>query len=362
MLQVLQLRLPFGSGPNSLKVFARGDNSAVKQSISRVCHPISQRCFSVCPKVIDNAKARHHFNVSQLQAVALQIEVETKEMFKLMSETKRPPKGLTVHEALVLREEKMAYLKNWEEFWTNKIGETELKSFKEADRKWTQRVTGINIDYRHLDPYLPTGIHPLRGFQKQYIEAANYVHMENEGGRRFVLNLFLLDIVKRPEFNGRLKIFPNVLMDAAQSTNDGEIQLTGIVDYIIGSYPDGLEAFDVGAPEGIHFIATEASVKWRTEDFWRCVAEAATLFKTKKDAGETDCSVWGVASNAKNWQFIHIDNCGLMWRSSELSLNLGIFPKDEVTKIYRFLYVAVNSCFKANCKREDEKNNSASEC
>ena len=55
-------------------------------------------------------------------------------------------------------------------------------------------------------------IMPRPGFQKAFEEIIKTFHMVNEAARRIFLNLFLSDIVLRPEFEGVLRIFPKFVM------------------------------------------------------------------------------------------------------------------------------------------------------
>ncbi|KAJ3238828.1 hypothetical protein HDU78_003315 [Chytriomyces hyalinus] len=225
--------------------------------------------------------------------------------------------------------------------------ESESKPFKEADAEWTKSVTGINTDYRKWAVALDDDIRPTEAFKAQFQDTAKFVHVTNEAGRRFFLNLFLLDIVKRPEFNGALKIFPEVPMEVTQLIGDGtkKRKLSGTVDYAVGLNSKGLDMFDIAPPKELHLIAIEAKVDWGTQDFWQCVAETATLYKARKDAGKTKCSVWGVLSNAKLWQFVFINEDGILSQTEEFSLNLHVYDEEVIAKVYGFLFYVVKSCF-----------------
>lgn len=85
----------------------------------------------------------------------------------------------------------------------------ESKSFREASLAWTRSVTGINTEIRIWDPVLDDAIRPSETFKAQFEDTTKFVHIRDEAGRWFFLNLFALDIVKRIEFEGSLKIFRN---------------------------------------------------------------------------------------------------------------------------------------------------------
>ncbi|KAJ3402767.1 hypothetical protein HDU80_004774 [Chytriomyces hyalinus] len=208
----------------------------------------------------------------------------------------------------------------------------ESKPFKEADAEWTKSVTGINTDYRMWAVALDDDIRPTEAFKAQFEDIAKFVHMKNEGGRRFFLNLFLLDIVKRAEFNGALKIFPEIPMEVTQLIGTKKRKLSGTEVYTVGLNSKRLDTFDIAPPKELHLIAIEAKVDWGTQDFWQCVAETATLYKARKDAGKTKCSVWGVLSNAKLWQFVFINEDGILSQTEEFSLNLHVYDEEKIAK------------------------------
>ncbi|TPX64872.1 hypothetical protein CcCBS67573_g08287 [Chytriomyces confervae] len=224
--------------------------------------------------------------------------------------------------------------------------EAESKPFEEADAEWTaESATGINTDYRMWNVALDDDIRPTEAFKEQFEDIAKFVHMKNEAGRRFFLNLFLLDIVKRAEFNGALKIFPEITMEVTQLIGTKKRKLSGTEVYTVGLNSKRLDTFDIAPPKELHIIAIEAKVGWGTQDFWKCVAETATLYKARKDAGKTKCSVWGVLSNATLWQFVFINEDGILRQTEEFSLNLHVDDEEKIAKVYGFLFYVVKSCF-----------------
>ena len=170
--------------------------------------------------------------------------------------------------------------------------------------------------------------------------------MKYEAGRRFVLNDFLLDILYRPEFKESLRIFPEIRMEASKIVGNKKRKIIGDTDYTIG-LGKGYDIFSKVPPKEIHLIAIEAKTSWGEDDYWQCVAETATLYKSRKDAGKEKCSVWGVLSNATDWQFIFIDEKGFLWTSRKISITLRTLDEEEVVKVYRLLYFLVKCCFDA---------------
>ncbi|KAJ3271402.1 hypothetical protein HDV01_006689 [Terramyces sp. JEL0728] len=124
------------------------------------------------------------------------------------------------------------------------------------------------------------------------------------------------------------------------------VLLNGKTDYTIGFGKD-FDIFDNTPPRELHLIAFEARTEFGEKDLWQCVAETATLYKSRKDANKKKCSVWGVLSNATTWKFIYIDEDGKLWRSNDFLLNIRSYRKDQILPIYQFLYYIVKCCFEA---------------
>ncbi|KAJ3292249.1 hypothetical protein HDU79_001588 [Rhizoclosmatium sp. JEL0117] len=294
--------------------------------------------------------------LAKLNSIEAEIKDEKMKVAELKKNAKRNG-GLTPGEEVELEscEDTLTDLKQARKDWielieiqTQRDIKPESKSFKDSDGEWTRSVTGVNTECRKWTPApLDNNIRPTEAFKAQFEDIAKFVHMKNKSGRRFFLNLFLLDIVTRVEFNGVLKIFPEIPMEATQLIGDGtkKRKISGIVDYTVGLNTKGLDMFDIAPPKELHLIVTEAKVDWGTQDFWQCVAETATLYKARKDAGKTKCSVWGVLSNAKLWQFVVINEDGILSQTGEFSLNLYVYDDDEISKVYCVLYYVVKCCF-----------------
>ena len=130
-------------------------------------------------------------------------------------------------------------------------------------------------------------------------------------------------------------------MEVTQLSKDGakKRKLSCIVDYTIGLSLKGLDMFKCVPSKDLHVIAIEAKVSWESDDFYKCVAETATLYQARKDAVKSNCSIWVVLSNVRNWQFIHIDNDGLLCRSDEFYLILHQYNGPQVLKVYSFQFI-----------------------
>ncbi|KAJ3353953.1 hypothetical protein HDU91_005832, partial [Kappamyces sp. JEL0680] len=230
--------------------------------------------------------------------------------------------------------EKLVRLENDKEYWkglvksaTKKKGELESRTFEKADEEFIASVTGVNTRTRKWAPQIfRDNIFPSQRFRDNFEEIAKVFHMRNEAGRRIYLNLFLSDIVAREEFDGALRIFPELDMEVINGVK--QQKLSGKADYTIG-YGKDMNIFGRAPPTESHLVAIEAKCQWGIDDLWQCVAEAATLYRTRKDLGKARCSVWGVLSNARLWQFIHIDEDGLLWQTKEMNLDIPEYEEGK---------------------------------
>jgi hypothetical protein len=223
----------------------------------------------------------------------------------------------------------------------------ESKSFSEADSEWIQAVTGVNTTYRKWTGYtIDVNIQPRPGFQTKFEEVARAFHQQNEAGRRIFLNLFLSDIILREEFGGALRIFPELQVTVVETNGPKKRKLNGITDYTVG-FGKGKDIFDNTIPREVHLVAVEAKTSIGDQDLWQCVAEAASLYKTRVDAGKAKRSVWGILSNAETWKFIFIDEAGLLWRSGPFNIDLCSYTETEVLQVYRIVHYIVKCCHEA---------------
>jgi len=221
------------------------------------------------------------------------------------------------------------------------------KSFSEADSEWIQAVTGVNTTYRKWTGYtIDVNIQPRPGFQTKFEEVARAFHQQNEAGRRIFLNLFLSDIILREEFGGALRIFPELQVTVVETNGPKKRKLNGITDYTVG-FGKGKDIFDNTIPREVHLVAVEAKTSIGEQDLWQCVAEAASLYKTRVDAGKANKRVWGILSNAEVWQFVLIDEDGLLWQSDKFLLDLRSYYEEKVLQVYRMVYYIVKCCHEA---------------
>ncbi|KAI3649498.1 hypothetical protein MP228_005130 [Amoeboaphelidium protococcarum] len=161
------------------------------------------------------------------------------------------------------------------------------KSFSEADSEWIQAVTGVNTAYRRWTGYtVNVSVQPRPGFQTKFEEVSRAFHQQNEAGRRIFLNLFLSDIILRQEFGGGdLRIFPELPITVVETNGPKKRKLSGVTDYTVG-FGKGKDIFDNTIPREVSLVAVEAKTSIGEQDLWQCVAEAASLYKTRVDAGK----------------------------------------------------------------------------
>lgn len=223
-------------------------------------------------------------------------------------------------------------------------------SFKDADDEWISQTTGIETKHRLWKGYPQEDVEPSSRFRQNFLDIGDSFHMTNEAGRRVFLNLFLTDIICRPEFKKSLRVFPEIRMQVIGTHGNKRRKLVGDTDYTIGfakrSDGEPLDIFGKTAPKELHLLAIEAKCAWDKSDYWQCVAETATLHKIRKDSLKNS-EVWGVLSNATDWQFIYIDIESKLWTSKKLLLSIPLYDEGEIRAVYRFLHAMVKRCFEA---------------
>ena len=241
--------------------------------------------------------------------------------------------------------------KRWEKELSkaNKSDETESVRLKDAKRIDIESVCDVDCSHRPwTDIALDDTVEPSARFKENFIETSLVFHQTGEAGRRIFLNLFLSDIVGSLPFLGTLKIFTELKLTVSSSQviedTGKKRRLNGFSDYTIG-FGKNLDIFDEVPPKELHLVAVEAKCNFLETDFWQCVAETAVLYKSRKDAGKKNLSVWGILSNAREWQFIHINESGKLYQLEDpLKLNLRRYNEEQVNSIYRLVYYLVKKC------------------
>jgi hypothetical protein len=227
--------------------------------------------------------------------------------------------------------------------------EEEAVTFRKAKVSEISEITGVNTNCKLWDDVtLDETVTPSDCFLKQYQTKCRVWSMNSEASRRTFLDLFFQDVVGREEFHSELRIFCELsLTTAATTVGNKRLKLTGKHDYTIG-HAGGLNIREYSVAPDSHIIAVEAKKAWDDTDIWQCIAEAAALYKTRKDAGKLNCNVWGICSNASSWKFVHIDNGGQVWESQEYSLMTPRYDYEKILKVYRFVHHVVRACYRTS--------------
>jgi hypothetical protein len=222
------------------------------------------------------------------------------------------------------------------------------KSFSEADSEWIKVVTGVKTTpYRKwTDFVIDETVQPGPEFQTAFERVGKVFHQQNEAGRRIFLSLFLSDIILRPEFNEALRIFPELEVSVVETNGPKKRKLNGRTDYTVG-YGKGKDILDNAIPQEVHLVAVEAKTSIGEKDLWQCVAQAASLYKTRVDAGKVNNRVWGILSNAQIWKFIFIDENELLWQSGAFIMDLRSYDEPQVLQVYRIVHYIVKCCHEA---------------
>ncbi|KAI3657446.1 hypothetical protein MP638_002258 [Amoeboaphelidium occidentale] len=339
---------------------------------------------------------------AKLEAVETEIKEINKEILDLDSK-ERPSKG--EKRRLALLKSQLAKLEKKEEEWSSRLTfaqklnpDVEEHTFRGVDNRVIASITGVNT-VRKLwqDVALDESVFPTEGFKDQYDKNCRVWSMNSEASRRTFIDLILRDVVAREEFAGKLRIFCELSMTVESVSGNKKRKLSGKHDYTIGhaagedinsfsppkeSHIIAVEAkkawdeddvwqciaeaaalklsgkhdYTIGhaagedinsfsPPKESHIIAVEAKKAWDEDDVWQCIAEAAALFRTRKDAKKQNCNVWGICSNASNWKFIYIDNGGQVWASDEFALGIPMVRDEKILVVYRFVHFIVTQCY-----------------
>jgi hypothetical protein len=223
--------------------------------------------------------------------------------------------------------------------------DVEEYTFKGVENRVIASITGVNT-VRKLwqDVALDESVFPSEGFKDQYDKNCRVWSMSSQASRRTFIDLILRDVVAREEFAGKLRIFCELSMTVESVSGNKKRKLSGKHDYTIG-HADGEDIHSFLPPKESHIIAVEAKKAWDEDDVWQCIAEAAALFRTRKDAKKQNCNVWGICSNASDWKFIYIDNDGQVWVSDKFTLGIPMVRDELILTVYRFVHFIVTQCY-----------------
>ena len=136
-------------------------------------------------------------------------------------------------------------------------------------------------------------------------------------------------------------------MSVVETSGTKKRRITGRTDYTVG-FGKGIDVFDITIPREVHMVAVQEKASISGQDIWQCVTQAASLYKTRLDAGKDKKSVSGILSNAETWKFIFIDERGLLHRSPLFIMELNSYNEDQVLLVYRMVHYIVKCCYGAS--------------
>lgn len=228
------------------------------------------------------------------------------------------------------------------------VGDKGIKSisFTKAQAMDIAEVTGINVYHKPYTEFtLDATVNPSEDFLKQLEKNNKVWSLNSEASRRTVIDLFLRDIVARDEFD-KMRIFCELNMSVVDENRTKK--LNGDVDYTIG-HAGGMPIDQYFPPNDSHLIVFEAKKDWPNDSHWQCIAEAATLYKTRKDQKKRNPRVWGILSNANIWKFIHINNDGQLFVSGEYFSGIPTMCNEEkISTIYRIIHYIVKRAYESS--------------
>ena len=228
--------------------------------------------------------------------------------------------------------------------------EKTLMSFQEAGFLWIGYSTGVDCKYRGWESFsaqLDGAVVPGPEFQQAFLRTTSAFQMQRHVGRRTIINLFLSTVVLLPEFKNALRIFPALPVSIESTEGSKKRKLYGELDYTVGLGKEW-DITQRGFPDELALVVVHATHSdLEGDDLQECAAQAAALYRVRKNAGKQKCAVWGVVSTAVQWKFLKIDEDGKLWLSETLSLNLRTPKDDEINNIYRVIYYIVRCCYES---------------
>ncbi|KAI3634380.1 hypothetical protein MIR68_007984 [Amoeboaphelidium protococcarum] len=244
---------------------------------------------------------------------------------------------LNVAQLIAQREDLIRQLQNFQLSTSQK--KPKVVSFSSAQYHNIVEITGIDTANRKLTipANLNEEVEPSDEFFAMLDRNCRVFVQNSEAARRTVIDLFLTDIVSRSEFQG-LHVFCD--QKVATRNYDLNLSLQGYVDYVIGHKGGGPIKSLASLPQDCHLVVHQARKEFPEESVQQCVAEAAAIYKNRKDASKVNPRVWGICSNATLWKFIHIDNDGLLYESDLFVLNRSDsgLEREDLMKIYRIIH------------------------
>ncbi|KAI3633971.1 hypothetical protein MIR68_007575 [Amoeboaphelidium protococcarum] len=287
--------------------------------------------------------------IRKIEAKIVDAEIQQSALWQMMKQENQPEHVVTDCLRSYIEQQKIAaqlnaqktdLMKYRHDIWI-KSSQNKIKVvlFNRVQKCDITEITGINAEWQQLiiPAQLDDDIKPSEEFFAMLDKNFRVFVKNSETACRTVIDLFLTDIVSRPEFKG-LRIF----CEQPVATLNYEVNksLQGYVDYVIGHNDANITDEFGTPPQDSHLVVHEAKKEFPQYAVLQCVAQAAAIYKNRKDANIVNPRVWGICSNATLWKFVHIDNDGQLHVSDLFVLNRqdSGFKRDDVLYIYRILH------------------------
>ncbi|KAJ3103946.1 hypothetical protein HDU96_009089 [Phlyctochytrium bullatum] len=215
-------------------------------------------------------------------------------------------------------------------------------SLENAGREWVQCVTGVDLRFQTWDLCsIDQTVFPRSTFRTSLEEIAQVFDLSTAAGTRTVLNLFLTDVILRPEFAGALRICSGINL-SVESGGVSSLRLEGKLQYAVRVLPASRSE---SRPQDVVVGVVDEGAAGRS--LWLCAVHASAVYKTRVCERRPRKSVWGLVAGTDAWQFVSIDEAGRLSGSGRFPLNLCTYDEEEVMGLYRMVYHVVKCAYDA---------------
>ncbi|KAI3642595.1 hypothetical protein MP228_012150 [Amoeboaphelidium protococcarum] len=287
--------------------------------------------------------------ISKIEAKIVNAEIQQSALWLMMKQENKPEHVVTYCQRSFIEQQKIVVQLNaqktdlmkyrhdiWIKSSQNKI---KVVLFSSAQKRDITEITGINTEWQQLilPAQLDDDINPSEEFFAMLDKNFRVFVKNSETACRTVTDLFLTDIVSRSEF----KVL-HVFCEQPVATLNHEVNksLQGYVDYVIGHNDANITDEFGTPPQDTHLVVYEARKEFPQQAVLQCAAQAAAIYKNRKDLNKVNPRVWGICFNATLWTLVHINNDGQLHVSDLFVLNRqdSGFKRDDVLYIYRILH------------------------
>lgn len=233
------------------------------------------------------------------------------------------------------------------------------RSFEDGDASWVRSVTHVNIASQCTAPmpidttiqYHPDLIQELQSVTRVFC-------MVSKTSRCVFVESLLRSIVTgHDDFHTTMRIFPSLELTVESMRGSSVIRkIHGKVDYGIGRAQDQ-DMFCKGFPQHV-CVAVHVTAQPLDHDALHSLStQMACLHKLQLDRrlqqeetshDDGSFGIWGILTNAEQWQFLALNEHGPLQCSCIYSLNLkSIYVyehKETLLVIYQLIYSIVKRC------------------